>query len=178
MLALKEASITLTRTWGGEGGTGTTQQKGAKSTVSARNLNSLAPISSFHISNNQTTDPTSSKTWSRSYQGHAIRGERLYWYEGDVRESKSGSGVYDNSRAYVELFDYQGNRLAPRTMIVAASDFANMSSLLNLNANHYSEAEGIQVKSDGSIYLGITTHIAGKTTGNRLSTILRYDAQE
>lgn len=178
VLALKEESVTLTRTWGGEGGTGTTQQKGAKSTVSARNLNSLTPISSFHISNNQTTDPTSSKTWSRSYQGHAIRGERLYWYEGDVRESKSGSGVYDNSRAYVEVFDYQGNRLAPRTMIVAASDFANMSSLLNLNANHYSEAEGIQVKSDGSIYLGITTHIAGKTTGNRLSTILRYDAQE
>lgn len=176
VMALKEEQVTLTRTWGGEANTNTTLQSNVKSTVLARNLGSLTPISSFQITNNQNTDPTYSKTWSISYQGHAIRGEKLYWYEGNVLESKKGSGVYDNSIAFVETFDYKGNRLAPRAKIYAASDFANMFTLLNLNDNHYCEAEGIQVRPDGKIYLGITTHIAGKTSSNRLSTILRYDS--
>ena len=178
VLALKEENVTLTRTWGGEGGTNTTLQKNVKSTVSARNLGSLTPIASFRLTNNQNSDPTYSKTWSISYQGHAIRNNRIYWYEGNAVERTSGSGVYDGSCAFVETFDFEGKRVAPRAKIYAASDFTNMFTLLDLNDNHYSEAEGIQVKADGKIYLGLTTHIAGKTSGNRRATILRYDKQE
>jgi hypothetical protein len=84
--------------------------------------------------------------------------------------------VNDNTRAYVEVFDYKGNRLAPRTRVAAVSDFDNLKRLLNLNDNLFSEAEGMQIKNGGkTLYLGITTHLAGATTGNRLSTILEYD---
>ena len=178
VLALKEESVTLTRTWGGETGTNTTQQKSAKSTISARTLDSLTPIGSFKLDKYVNADPTYTKTWSTDYQGHAIRNGKIYWYEGTPIQLVEGSGVYDGSCAYVETFDFEGNRVAPRAKIYAASDFTNMFTLLDLNKNLYSEAEGIQVKADGKIYLGITTHIAGKTSGNRRSTILRYDKQE
>ena len=88
----------------------------------------------------------------------------------------SGSGVYDNSMAYVEVFDYLGNRVNPRAKVGAIGDVENMKKLLNLNTNCYCEAEGLQVRN-GKLYLGITTHIAGKTSGNRLSTILEYDLE-
>lgn len=51
-----------------------------------------------------------------------------------------------------------------------------MKRLLNLNENLFSEAEGMQIKEGGTkLYLGVTTHLAGATTKNRLSTILEYD---
>ena len=82
--------------------------------------------------------------------------------------------MYDNSQAYLEVFDYSGNRVVPRTRVAAASDFNNLQKLLRLNENLYCEAEGVQVR-DGKLYLGIVTHLAGATTKNRLATILQYD---
>lgn len=174
VLALKEQSITLTLTWGGETDTGTTRKEG-KVTLNARVLDSLTPLGSFRISS-ALNKGDYTKTWSCSFQGQAIYGDKIYWYEGQPLEKVSGSGVYDNARAYLEVFDYNGKRLAPRTRVAAISDFDNMKRLLNLNENLFSEAEGMQIKEGGTkLYLGVTTHLAGATTKNRLSTILEYD---
>ena len=172
VLALKEQNVSLTRTWGGEGDTGTAKHT-ETTTIKARNLNTLTPLGSFTLKNNSsTTDFT--KSYSSSYQGHAIADKYIFWYEGNAYEKKSGSGVYDNSQAYLEVFDYSGNRVVPRTRVAAASDFNNLQKLLRLNDNLYCEAEGVQVR-DGKLYLGIVTHLAGATTKNRLATILQYD---
>jgi hypothetical protein len=174
VLALKEQSITLTLTWGGEANTNTERKEG-KVTLNARVLNSLTPISSFRISSALNSGDYT-KTWSCSFQGQGIYGDKIFWYEGQPLESKSGSGVYDNARAYLEVFDYNGNRIKPRTRVAAISDFENMKRLLNLNENLFSEAEGMQIKNGGkTLYLGVTTHLAGATSKNRLSTILQYD---
>lgn len=174
VLALKEQSITLTLTWGGETDTGTTRKEG-KVTLNARVLDSLTPLGSFRIASSLNSKDYS-KTWSCSFQGQAIYGDKILWYEGEPLESKSGSGVNDNTRAYLEVFDYKGNRLKPRTRVVAVSDFTNLKRLVNLNDNLFSEAEGMQIKNGGkTLYLGITTHIAGMTSKNRRSTILEYD---
>lgn len=174
VLALKEQSITLTLTWGGEADTGTTRKEG-KVTLNARVLNSLTPLGSFRIASAANSGDYT-KTWSCSFQGQAIYGDKILWYEGQPLESKSGSGVYDNTQAYLEVFDYRGNRLKPRTRVVAVSDFTNLKRLVDLNDNLFSEAEGMQIKNGGkTLYLGITTHMAGMTSKNRRSTILEYD---
>lgn len=177
VLALKEQSITLTLTWGGEADTGTTRKEG-KVTLNARVLNSLTPLGSFRIAS-ATNSGNYTKTWSCSFQGQAIYGDKILWYEGEPLKSKSDSGVYDNTQAYLEVFDYKGNRLKPRTRVVAVSDFTNLKRLVNLNDNLFSEAEGMQIKNGGkTLYLGITTHIAGMTSKNRRSTILEYDYEQ
>lgn len=174
VLALKEQSVTLKRTWGGEAGTNT-ERKSGTTTLNARVMDNLTPLGSFRITSNLNTGKYD-KTYSCSFQGQAIYGDKIFWYEGQPLESVKGSGVNDNTRAYVEVFDYKGNRLAPRTRVAAVSDFDNLKRLLNLNDNLFSEAEGMQIKDGGkTLYLGITTHLAGATTGNRLSTILEYD---
>ena len=123
-----------------------------------------------------TSSKDYTKTWSTSFQGQAIYGDKIFWYEGQPLESVSGSGVNDDTRAYVEVFDYNGNRLKPRTRVVAVSDFENLKRLLDLNENLFSEAEGMQIKNGGkTLYLGFTSHLAGATSKNRLSTILEYD---
>ena len=171
VLALKEQDVTLTRTWGGEGDTGTKQHTETV-TIKARNVGSLTPLGSFTIKiPSGTTD--FSKTHSTSYQGHAIAGDYIYWYEGNAYEKKSGSGVFDNSQAYLEVFDYAGNRVVPRTRVAAVSDVENLTALVDLNANLYCEAEGVQVKGD-KLYLGVVTHKAGMTSKNRVATILEY----
>ena len=175
VLALKEQTVSLTRTWGGESGTNTTQQKKTVD-VQARVLDNLTPLGSFRLPSYLNTGKYD-QAYSCSHQGHAIYGNKVYWYEGNTAELTAGSGVYDNSMAYVEVFDYNGNRLAPRTKVAAVSDFENMKKLLKLNTNCYCEAEGIQIKNGTKLYLGITTHIADKTSGNRLSTILEYDCE-
>lgn len=174
VLALKEQSVTITRTWGGEAGTNTERKEG-KTTLNARVMNNLTPLGSFRIAS-ALNSGNYTKTYSCSFQGQGIYKDRVYWYEGQPLESVADSGVYDNARAYLEVFDYKGNRLAPRTKVAAISDFDNMKRLLNLNENLFSEAEGMQIKEGGTkLYLGVTTHLAGATTKNRLSTILEYD---
>lgn len=173
VLALKEQTVSLTRTWGGESGTNTTK-KSETTEISARVLDNLTPLGSFRLSS-YLNSGNYSKTYSCSHQGHAIYGNAVYWYEGNAVEYTAGSGVYDNSMAYVEVFDYNGNRLVPRTKVAAISDFTNMKTLLNLHNNCYCEAEGLQIKGGNKLYLGIATHIAGKSSGNRLATILEYD---
>lgn len=173
VLALKEQSLSLTRTWGGEGDTGTTNHT-ETTTIQARNLNTLTPLGSFTIKSSSNSNETNfTNTYSSAYQGHAIAGDYIYWYEGYAYEKKKGSGVYDNSQAYLEIFDYTGKRMVPRTRIAAASDFENMKTLLDLNTNLYCEAEGVQVMGD-KLYLGIVTHKAGMTSKNRVATILEY----
>ena len=174
VLALTEQTVSLTRTWGGESGTNTSKKTETKD-VKARVLDNLTPLGSFRLPSYLNTGQYN-QTYSCSHQGHAISGNRVYWYEGNAYEMTSGSGVYDNSMAYVEVFDYLGNRVNPRTKVGAIGDVENMKKLLNLNTNCYCEAEGLQVRN-GKLYLGITTHIAGKTSGNRLSTILEYDLE-
>lgn len=177
VLALNEQTVTLERIWGGEAGTNTERKKGT-TTLSARVLDNLTPLGSFRVASNLNSGDYD-KTYSCSFQGQAIYGNRVFWYEGQPLESVVGSGVYDNAQAYVEVFDYKGNRLAPRQRVAAVSDFDNMKKLLNLNENLFSEAEGMQIKDGGKkLYLGITTHLAGVTTKNRLSTILEYDYSE
>ncbi len=177
VLALGEQLVTLERIWGGEAGTNTERKRGT-TTLSARVLDNLTPLGSFRITSNLNSGKYD-MTYSCSFQGQAIYGNKVFWYEGQPLESVAGSGVYDNARAYVEVFDYKGTRLAPRTRVAAVSDFDNMKQLLNLNANLFSEAEGMQIKNGGKkLYLGITTHLAGATTKNRLSTILEYDYSE
>lgn len=174
VLALKEQSITLTLTWGGEANTNTERKEG-KVTLNARVLDSLTPLGSFRVAS-ALNSKDYNKTWSCSFQGQAIYGDKIFWYEGQPLESKSGSGVNDNTRAYLEVFDYKGTRLKPRTRVVAVSDFTNLKRLVDLNDNLFSEAEGMQIKNGGkTLYLGITTHIAGMTSKNRRSTILEYD---
>ena len=174
VLALKEQTITLNRMWGGEDGTNTERKQGT-TTLSARVMDNLKPIGSFRIASN-TSSKDYTKTWSTSFQGQAIYGDKIFWYEGQPLESVSGSGVNDDTRAYVEVFDYNGNRLKPRTRVVAVSDFENLKRLLDLNENLFSEAEGMQIKNGGkTLYLGFTSHLAGATSKNRLSTILEYD---
>lgn len=174
VLALPEQSVTINRMWGGEDGTNT-ERKSGTTTLNARVMNNLTPLGSFRIDNNQNKGDYT-KTWSTSFQGQAIYGDKVFWYEGQPLESVSGSGVYDNTRAYVEVFDYKGNRLTPRTRVTAVSDVENLKRLLNLNDNLFSEAEGMQIKNGGkTLYLGITTHLAGATSKNRLSTILEYN---
>lgn len=175
VLALKEKSISLTRTWGGETNTGTTKTTGT-TTLMARDLGELTPISSFIIAN-ATGTKEYSRTWSCAYQGHAIFNDLIFWWEGEGIEGTAGSGVYDKSRAYLEIFDFNGKRVVPRTQVAAASDFNAMKSLIELSDNCYSEAEGVQCRH-GKLYLGITTHMAGATTGNRRSTILEYDIRK
>ena len=171
VLALKEQDVTLTRTWGGEGDTGTTKHTTTE-TIKARNVGSLTPIGSFTLKiPSGTTD--FSQTHSTSYQGHAIAGDYIYWYEGNAYEKKSGSGIYDNSQAHLEVFDYTGKRIVPRTRVAAVSDIENLTALVNLNSNLYCEAEGVQVKGD-KLYIGIVTHKAGMTSKNRVATILEY----
>lgn len=174
VLALKEQTVSLSRTWGGEGGTNTSK-KTETTTVQARVLDNLTPLGSFRLPSYLNTGKYD-QPYSCSHQGHAVYGNKVYWYEGNTASLVSGSGVYDNSMAYVEVFDYLGNRLVPRTKVAAVSDFTNMKKLLNLHENCYCEAEGLQVRN-GKLYLGITTHIAGKSSGNRLSTILEYDLE-
>ena len=171
-LALTEKSVSVTRTWGGESNTNTTK-KSETTTLMARDLGDLKPISSFSISS-AINSGDYSKTWSLAYQGHAIFNDLIFWWEGEALEGTAGSGVYDKSCAYLEIFDFNGKRVTPRTKVAAVSDFGAMKSLINLNDNCYSEAEGIQCRN-GKLYLGITTHMAGATTGNRRSTILEYD---
>ncbi|MBQ9138912.1 MAG: Ig-like domain-containing protein [Alistipes sp.] len=175
VLALKEKDITITRTWGGESGTGTTQRT-VEETISARDLGELTPLGSFRLESALNTGDFS-KPYSCNHQGHAIWGNYVYWYEGNARELTSGSGVYDGSHAYVEVFDYNGNRVTTRTKVAAVSDFAGMKTLLNLHNNCYCEAEGLQIKDGNRLYLGIATHIAGKSSGNRLATILEYELE-
>ena len=175
VLALKEKSITLTRTWGGETNTNTTKTTGT-TTLMARDLGELTPISSFIITN-ATSSKDYTRTWSLAYQGHAIFNDLIFWWEGEGIEGTSGSGIYDKSCAYLEVFDFNGKRVLPRTKVAAASDFAAMKNLVELNDNCYSEAEGVQCRH-GKLYLGITTHMAGATTGNRRSTILEYDIRK
>ena len=174
VLALQEQSVTLSRTWGGEGGTNTSK-KTETTTLQARVLDNLTPLGSFRLPSYLNTGQYN-QPYSCSHQGHAVCGNRVYWYEGNAYEKTAGSGVYDNSMAYVEVFDYLGNRVNPRAKVGAVGDIENMKKLLNLNTNCYCEAEGLQVRN-GKLYLGITTHIAGKTSGNRLSTILEYDIE-
>lgn len=173
-LALKEQSVSVTCTWGGEANTNTTKQTKSYS-IKARVLDNLTPLSSFYITASQNSGQYD-KLFSMSFQGCDLDGDRVYWYEGIPVESKTGSGIYDLSQAYVEVFDLKGNRVRPRTRVAAVSDFEGLRRLLNLHENCYSEAEGIQF-INGKLYVGITTHIAGATTKNRLSTILQYDLE-
>ena len=170
-LALKEKSVTLSRTWGGEANTGTTKNS-STTTLMARDMGELKPISSFIIPS-VSGSKDYSQTWSLSYQGHAIFNEMIFWWEGEAIEGSSGSGIYNKSIAYLEIFDLNGNRVVPRTKVAAASDFDSMKSLIELNDNCYSEAEGVQFRN-GKLYLGLTTHMAGATSANRRSTILEY----
>lgn len=174
VLALQEQTVSLSRTWGGESGTNTSK-KTETTTLQARVLDNLTPLGSFRLPSYLNTGQYN-QPYSCSHQGHAVYGNRVYWYEGNAYEKTAGSGVYDNSMAYVEVFDYLGNRVNPRTKVGAVGDIENMKKLLNLNTNCYCEAEGLQVRN-GKLYLGVTTHIAGKTSGNRLSTILEYDLE-
>lgn len=174
VLALKEKSVSISRMWGGEAGTDTERHK-ETTTLNARVLNNLKPLGSFRIKSYLNTKEYT-RTYSCSFQGQAIYGNKIFWYEGQPLELQEGSGVNDDTRAYVEVFDYKGNRLAKRTRVAAVSDVENLKRLLNLNDNLFAEAEGMQIKNGGkTLYLGITTHLAGATTGNRLSTILEYD---
>ena len=174
VFALKEQPVTLTRTWGGEDGTNT-ERKQRTTSLNARILDNLNPIGAFNITSNINSGDYT-KPWSLSFQGQGIYGDKILWYEGQPLEAKAGSGVYDNAQAYLEVYDYKGNRVKPRTKVVAASDFDNLKRLINLNDNLYSEAEGLQIKNGGkTLYLGLTTHIAGATSKNRLATILEYD---
>lgn len=176
VMALKEEKVSLTRTWGGESGTNTSK-KTETTEIMARKLDNLTPLGSFRLPSYLNSDGSFSKPYSCSHQGHAIWGNYVYWYEGNARELQSGSGVYDGSHAYVEVFDYNGNRVTTRTKVAAASDFTNLKALLNLHNNCFCEAEGMQIKNGNKLYLGITTHIAGKSSGNRLSSILEYDCE-
>lgn len=171
VLALTEKSVSISRTWGGESGTNTTK-KTETITIQARVLDELTPLGSFRLPSYLETGKYD-QTYSCSHQGHAIKGSHVYWYEGNAYKTNSSSTVYDDSMAFVEVFDYLGNRVKPRTRVAAIGDVENMKKLLNLHDNCYCEAEGLQVRN-GKLYLGITTHIAGKSSGNRLSTILEY----
>lgn len=171
VLALSEKSVSLSRTWGGESGTNTSK-KTETTTVQARVLDDLTPLGSFRLPSYLDTGKYD-QTYSCSHQGHAICGNYVYWYEGNAYKKNANGSVYDNCMAYVEVFDYLGNRVKPRTRVGAVGDVENMQKLLNLHDNCYCEAEGIQVRN-GKLYLGVTTHIAGKSSGNRLSTILEY----
>ena len=171
VLALSEKSVSLSRTWGGESGTNTSK-KTETTTVQARVLDDLTPLGSFRLPSYLKTGKYD-QTYSCNHQGHAICGNYVYWYEGNAYMKNANGSVYDNCMAYVEVFDYLGNRVKPRTRVGAVGDVENMKKLLNLHDNCYCEAEGIQVRN-GKLYLGVTTHIAGKSSGNRLSTILEY----
>ena len=170
-LALKEKQVSVTRTWGGEGGTNTTKTT-QTTTLMARDLGELTPISSFIISSTSSTNYATT-TWSLSYQGHAIFNDLIFWWEGQA-VTGSSSSIYDKSCAYLEIFDFNGKRVLPRKKVAAASDFDAMKSLIDLNDNCYVEAEGVQCRH-GKLYLGITTHMANLTSKNRRSTILEYD---
>ena len=173
VLSLAFENVSITRTWGGEKAKeGETTQQTTTNTVRVRNLERIKPLGSFSLPDTYLTVGPYTEPYSCHHQGHAVDAERIYWYEGLVR--KSSSGKYDASVSYLEVFDYNGNRVMERQKVAALSDFAGITSLLNSHENLYVEAEGVQIKN-GTLYLGMLTHIAGANSGNRLATILKYE---
>ena len=171
VLALGKETVEITRTWGGEtAAEGVTEKKTETTSVEVRNLNRLTPLGSFRLPSYLNTGQTH-QVYSYSHQGQAVRGDYVYWYEGQAIQ-QTGE-LYDGSVAYVAVFDYTGKLVCPRTRVAACSDFPSLSTLLDAK-NCYCEGEGMQLKQGRKLYLGIATHTSA-ASGNRLASILQYE---
>lgn len=136
-------------------------------TVRGRDLSELTPLGSFSVSvgTNQMTDVN-----SLPFQGYDIDGSRhVYFFEGNWTESLGIAGI---SRAYVTVFDLQGNIVRPRTRVVAVTDIERLMQGGVTNGTGYMEAEGIKVKGN-QLYLGFASY--RESENFRKANIFKYN---
>lgn len=136
-------------------------------TVRGRDLSELTPLGSFSVpvGTNQSADVN-----SLPFQGHDIDGsQHVYFFEGNWTES---SGIAGISRAYVTVYDLQGNIVQPRTRVVAIADIERLVQGGVTNGTGYMEGEGIKVKGN-QLYLGFASY--RESENFRRANIFKYD---
>ena len=135
--------------------------------LKARDLSDCEPISRFSVSAGADKD---NDVYSYSHQGHAVDGDYIYFYEGNVIDD--GKGAY-YSKAYLTTFNYSGDIVVDRTEVKAIADNAKLKTL-GLTTVGYAEAESLKIK-DNTLYLGIACHDGGNA--KRYANILKYKLQ-
>lgn len=137
--------------------------------VKGHDLSQLTPLGFFNIpaGDNQATDPN-----SLHFQGYEIDASRhIYFFEGNGSDYNISGRP---SRAYVTIYDIQGNLVYKRTKIEAITDPGILEDKGLTNSSGYMEAEGITIKGN-QLYLGFASHQGEKDY--RRANILKYNCQ-
>ncbi len=110
-----------------------------------------------------------------AWQGYDVHGDRLYYCDGGAHlEGRKYDVLTGHSKAYVTVFDLEGNVVEPRTEIKIIGDH---DSLVKHDLSHFWSMESEGVKIDGSVmYLGFGAIGADKTNPQRRTNhILRFN---
>ncbi|MDE7407153.1 MAG: hypothetical protein K2M76_01930, partial [Muribaculaceae bacterium] len=119
-------------------------------TVKARDLTTLKPIARPKFL--KTGYGKKGDTYY-AWQGFDVKGDRLYYADGQSNIGRNGrSWEYGTSRAYITVFDLEGNVVEPRTEVAIIGDREGLSKA-GLSDYWNMESEGLKVKGD-SLYLG------------------------
>lgn len=111
-----------------------------------------------------------------AWQGYDVHGDRLYYCDGQSHlEGKAGDMLTGYSKAYVTVFDLDGNVVEPRTEVSIISD---SDSLAKYDLSHFRSMESEGVKVDGStVYLGFGAIGADKNNPQqRTNHIFKFKA--
>lgn len=138
-----------------------------KRKIQVHDLGSLKPLSSFYIARKTSGDPATTM-FRYGYQGHQIRGNYVYFYEGWY---KAGTKYLNEPDAYVTIMDYSGNILS-RNAVKAVNGHGDLLEQCGISTTGYAEGESLQVRDD-AVYLEFGCHSNGE--GDRRPMILKYD---
>lgn len=119
-------------------------------TVKARDLTALTPIARPKFLKTGYGAPGERYY---AWQGFDVKGDRLYYADGEANIGRNG-GPWDtgSSRAYVTVFDLEGNVVEPRTEVFVIGNREAMSKA-GLSDYWNMESEGLKVYGD-SLYMG------------------------
>lgn len=111
-----------------------------------------------------------------AWQGYDVHGDRLYYCDGQCHvDGKPGDMLTGHSKAYLTVFDLEGNVVEPRTEIMIAGDADQLASH-GLTDYWCIESEGVKVYGD-TMYLGFGSIGADKDNPQqRTNQIFKYNA--
>lgn len=136
-------------------------------TLQVHDMSTLRPLHYFQIKRDKTGDPAK-KVFYYGFQGHQIRGNYIYFYEGWY---KSGTKYTNEPDAYVTILTLDGDVKA-RCGVMAVNNHADLLEQCGISTTGYAEGEGLQVR-DSIVYLGFGCHSNGSE--DRRVLILKYD---
>lgn len=126
-------------------------------TVLARDLRRIKPLGSFYVH----------RTGDVPWQGFDVHGGRIYQAEG------AGSSDGTASKAYLTVYDIDGNIVERRTPVAAIADTDALREA-GITDTGYMEAEGVKIRR-GRMYLG---YASKNSKDKRYACIFEYRPSE